>query len=268
MTHLASSRPIRASIICKAVGMGFLDGIAQLPDSRAGLDQYYGDPPSGIRANMVLTPDGAGAFHGRTKAITDDSDQRLLGYLRSHADAIMVGAATIQAEHYGPVRLRAEARAKREQDGYSAAPPLVVVTGRANLPATLPVFAPDGPRTIIATLAKSAEQATELRDVADIIVVGEEELDLGRLIDALAERGLRRILCEGGPYLLSQLIEEDLVDDMCLTLSPYLAGSQPTTTQPASDRLAPTRLALRHVLVHEDLLYLRYSRDKQASQLQ
>jgi riboflavin biosynthesis pyrimidine reductase len=71
---------------------------------------------------------------------------------------------------------------------------------------------------------------------------------------------MRRILCEGGPYLLSTLVEHDLVDDMCLTVSPFLAGRQPTTTASKSHLEAPSRLALRHVLTHEDLLYLRYSR--------
>jgi riboflavin biosynthesis pyrimidine reductase len=240
--------------------MAFVDGVAPLPDSTAGLDPYYGDAPNGVRANMVLTPDGAGAFHGRTKAISDPDDQRLLGYLRSQADAVMVGAATVQAEHYGPVRLGAEARARREQDGYAASPPLVVVTAHANLPLSLAIFDPEGPRPIVATLAQSAERAGGLHDVADVVVVGDDDLDMAHLVALLHDRGLPRILCEGGPFLLSQLIELDLIDDMCLTLSPFLAGSQPTTARPASDRLAPTRLTLRHVLTSDDLLYIRYSR--------
>jgi riboflavin biosynthesis pyrimidine reductase len=92
------------------------------------------------------------------------------------------------------------------------------------------------------------------------MIVGEQTVDLARLIAELGERGLARILCEGGPFLLSQLIEANLVDDMCLTVSPYLAGSQPTTEQPASALEAPTPLHLRHVLTRDDLLYLRYSR--------
>jgi riboflavin-specific deaminase-like protein len=240
--------------------MAFLDGIALLPESDEDLERYYGDPPRGIRANMVLTPDGAGAFHGRTKAITDASDQLLLRHLRTHADAVMVGAATVQAEHYGPVTLSGEARNRREQAGYAAAPPLVVVTAHATLSAKLRLFDPAGPRTIIATVASAAEQAEQLREVADIVVVGETEIDLSRLVEELRARSLHRILCEGGPFLLSQLIEADLVDDMCVTLSPYLAGSQPTTMQPASALANPARLALHHVLTRDDLLYLRYTR--------
>jgi riboflavin biosynthesis pyrimidine reductase len=240
--------------------MAFLDGVALLPDTPSGLDRYYGDPPDGVRANMVLTPDGAGAFDGRTKGITDAADQVLLGHLRGHADAILVGSATVQAERYGPVKLSAESQASRLEQGYTAAPPLVVVTARAILSPALKIFAPEGPRTIVATLANSAERATELREVADVIVVGEDDIDPLRLLAELRARDLTRILCEGGPYLLSQLVEHDLIDDMCLTLSPYLAGSQPTTVQPASHRDKPTRLQLQHVLTRNDLLYLRYGR--------
>jgi riboflavin biosynthesis pyrimidine reductase len=235
-------------------------GATPFPEDLAELDRYYGDAPRGVRANMVTTVDGAGAFHGRTKAISDSTDQALLRQLRGHADAIMVGAATVQAEKYGPVTLSPETRAQREAAGYAGAPPLVIVTASATLSPDLKVFAPDGPRTIVATLASSAAQATALHDVADVIVIGDDAIDLARLIAALRERELHRILCEGGPFLLSQLIEDDLVDDMCLTVSPYLAGAQPTTAQPASAREVPTQLRLRHVLSHDDLLYLRYSR--------
>lgn len=240
--------------------MATVDEIPQLPKTSPELEAYYGDAPHGVRANMVQSIDGAGAFHGRTKAITDPADQELLKHLRGHSDAIMVGAATAQAEKYGPVQLTEQTRAEREEGGYAAVPPLVVVTARAMLPTDLPIFDPAGPRTIVATLETAAAAAERLREVADIIVVGETEIEPERIVAALHDRGLRRILCEGGPFLLSQLIERDLVDDMCLTVSPYLAGSQPTTPQPASAREHPTQLRLRHVLTRNDLIYLRYSR--------
>jgi riboflavin biosynthesis pyrimidine reductase len=242
------------------MGVDAAVGLVELPDSPSGLDAYYADAPDGVRANMVTTVDGAGAFAGRTKAISSDSDQMLLGYLRRQADAVMVGATTIQAEGYGPVHLPDDAQARRVSAGYAATPPLVIVTAHAKLPLTSKIFSGDGPRPIVATLRASAAAAGELREVADVIVVGDNAIEPATIIAALGERGLRRVLCEGGPFLLSTLIEQDLVDDMCLTVSPYLAGSQPTTPQPASARAAPTRLRLRHVLTHDSLLYLRYSR--------
>jgi riboflavin biosynthesis pyrimidine reductase len=234
--------------------------VPPLPTTAADLDPYYADAPHGVRANMVQSIDGAGAFHGRTKSITDPADQLLLKHLRGHADAVLVGGATVQAEKYGPVRLDDEVRRQRTDAGYAAIPPLVVVTARAMLPSDLRIFDPAAPRPIIATLKTAREQAERLEDVADVLFVGDDDLDARRLIDSLHDRDLHRVLCEGGPFLLSQLIEADVVDDMCLTVSPYLAGSQPTTPQPPSAREHPTQLRLRHVLSHNDLLYLRYSR--------
>jgi riboflavin biosynthesis pyrimidine reductase len=234
-------------------------GLPLLPLTDSDLEQYYGDAPRGVRANMVQTLDGAGAFAGRTKRITDPADQTLLKHLRSQADVVLVGAATVQAEKYGPVRLTDAQRDARQANGYAAAPPLAIVTARAMLSLDLRVFDPEAPRPLIFTLAAAAADHPELSAVADVVPLG-AEIDLAQVLAELAERGLGRILCEGGPFVLSQLIEQDLVEEMCLTLSPYLAGSQPTKPQPASLRELPTRLELRHVLTRNDLLYLRYSR--------
>jgi riboflavin biosynthesis pyrimidine reductase len=124
----------------------------------------------------------------------------------------------------------------------------------------LKAFTATDPRTIIVTLTSAEAAADHLREVADVVTVDGDALDPAAILAALRERGLERILCEGGPFLLSQLIEHDVVDDMCLTISPFLAGSQPTRPQPTSALAAPTSLRLRHVLTHNDFLYLRYSR--------
>ncbi|HTR70366.1 MAG TPA: pyrimidine reductase family protein [Mycobacteriales bacterium] len=240
--------------------MTTIAAIPELPTNPEELDRYYGEPPDGVRANMIMTADGAGAFAGRTKPITDDADQVLLRYLRNHADAVMIGSATVQAEHYGPVRLSEEEQATRRAAGHAPLPPLVIVTARALLPTSLRVFHGEGPRPIVATTSRSAATIGDLREVADVIAVGDADIEPETLLATLRDRGLSRILCEGGPYLLSTLVERDLVDDMCLTVSPYLAGSQPTTPQPPSALEAPSALALRHVLRHDDLLYLRYTR--------
>lgn len=236
------------------------EGIPLLPLSDAELDGYYGDAPDGIRANMVQSVDGAGAFHGRTKQITDPADQALLRHLRSHADVVLVGGATVQAERYGPVRLDPAQQQARVDSGYDALPPLAVITARAMLSTDLRMFDPEAPRPLVFTLTASAAEHPELQEVADVVAIGEDDIDPARVVGELRDRGLRRVLCEGGPFILSRLIDADLVDEMCLTISPYVAGSQPTTPQPPSGRDVPTRLSLRHVLTRNDLLYLRYTR--------
>jgi riboflavin biosynthesis pyrimidine reductase len=149
---------------------------------------------------------------------------------------------------------------RREAAGYDDLPRLAVVTGRGRLSPDLRIFTADGPRPIIVTSALAAGAHPELAEVGDVIVAGDDAVDPLTLLQRFRDNGLERVLCEGGPYLLASLIEADVVDDMCVTISPYLAGSQPTKAEPASDRLAPTRLELRHVLQRNGLLYLRYGR--------
>jgi riboflavin biosynthesis pyrimidine reductase len=243
--------------------------VRALPRTTAGLHPLYGDPPQGVRANIVLSLDGGAVFNGKTRPISDDTDLWLLNQLRGYADVVAVGAGTVRAERYGPVRLDAEQEEHRRQSGYAEGPPpFAVVSARAQLDRTLPVFATNGPRPILVTVERSRRQADELADIADVVIAGEDRVDPVAMLEALRERGLRRVLCEGGPTLLASFVEHDLVDDMCLSLAPRFAGPQPVDAvgrpaQPlhATARLAqPITLPLRHVLTHDGMLYLRYLR--------
>lgn len=237
--------------------------VAELPLLPEDLDElaaYYGEQPVGVRANMITALDGAAAFAGRTKAITDTADQALLAFLRSASDVVLAGSATVSAEQYGPVRLREDLRARRTEAGLAALPRLAVVTARGALSPDLRIFGDAEQRPLIVTTARTSADQPRLAELGDVVVAGDSVIDPASMLRALRDLGLGRVLCEGGPYLLSTLVDADLVDDMCLTVTPYLAGSQPTTPQPTSALVAPTRLTLRHVLQRNDLLYLRYSR--------
>jgi riboflavin biosynthesis pyrimidine reductase len=237
-----------------------LADLTLLPESHDELHRYYGEPPHGVRANMIMTSDGAAAFNGRTRPVTDPADQVLLTHLRMYADVVLVGSGTVGAENYGPIRLDDAQRATREAAGYDPLPRLAVVTNSGALSPALRVFTGDGPRPMVVTCARAVAGHPELNDLAEVVLAGDGGLSAPAVIEALAANGLPRVLCEGGPYLLTTLVEADLVDDMCLTLTPYLAGSQPTTPQPASTRDAPIRLELAHLLQRNGLLYLRYTR--------
>ena len=72
------------------------------PDELVAL---YRDPPDGVRVNMIMSLDGAAEFGGRAGPLSDANDQNLLLALRGYADVVLVGAGTVRAEGYGPVRL-------------------------------------------------------------------------------------------------------------------------------------------------------------------
>jgi riboflavin biosynthesis pyrimidine reductase len=96
--------------------------------------------------------------------------------------------------------------------------------------------------------------AGELADKADLVRTD----GLAGAVRALRERGLGRILCEGGPGLFAALVAEGLVDEVDLTVSPLLAGPGPGRIVAGAGH-PPAALALRHVLDEDGMLFLRYA---------
>lgn len=224
----------------------------------SGLARHYLDAPDGVRVNMILSVDGAAAFHGLAGPLSGALDQNLLLALRGYADVVLVGAGTARAERYGPVRLTPDQSAeRRDRWGITDIPPVAVVTRTGHLPASL--FAEAGQRPLLVTTTEVARTRPDLRERADLLLAGDTEVDVRAAIDRLQTRGFRRVLCEGGPTLLDELIAADLVDEMCLTLSPTLAAATPVR-RPGVPLTEPARLSLRHAFVVDDYAYLRYSR--------
>jgi riboflavin biosynthesis pyrimidine reductase len=108
-------------------------------------------------------------------------------------------------------------------------------------------------------LTRSGADGSHLAGIADVVPAGAGAVALPAVLDALSVRGCRHVLCEGGPTLFGELVALDLVDELCLTLSPQLtgAGAGRIVGGPPSP---VRRLALANVLVHDDELFLRYRR--------
>jgi len=118
--------------------------------------------------------------------------------------------------------------------------------------------APPDARTIVITREKaSPELRATAAKTADVIVAGQDKVDLAAAVAALADRGLRRVNCEGGPHLLSQVAAAGLLDELTLTVSPTLAG-------PGAGRIvagaafAARPLTLAQVLTDGGYLFCRY----------
>jgi riboflavin biosynthesis pyrimidine reductase len=220
--------------------------------------------PSGrwLRANMVASADGAAILEGVTAGLSSRGDRHLFFLLRALADVIVVGAATARTENYGPARQRELWRDLRQ--GRPPTPPIAVVSARLDLdPASrLIAAAPPHARTIVITTAQEPPgRRADLAGQADVIVAGEEAVDLNAAVSALADRGHQRMLVEGGPRLLAQFVAADLLDELCLTIGPLLAG-------PGASRIVagpmlgspPLPLQLAHVLEDDGFLLCRYTR--------
>lgn len=165
-----------------------------------------------VRAVMATTLDGVmRGPDGGSRSISSAADQRWFAALRREPDVLLVGAGTIRAEDYRPSRAA-----------------MAVVSRSLHLPASLRMFAEraaqHGPVLLFTTDEAAASAPQDLRDRAEVIPCGSGAVDLARLIDELAVRGLRRIQCEGGPQLLGDLVVANLLDELFLTITPSLLG--------------------------------------------
>jgi riboflavin biosynthesis pyrimidine reductase len=159
------------------------------------------------------------SIDGLSAGLSGKADKRLFKLLRRDCDALLVGAGTFRAENYRPLRLDAERRAWRLARRRAEFPRLVVVSNSLDLDPAHPALADAPVRAAILTTSDIAASA-ELSNVADV-------LRCTNLADGLAKLnslGLTQILCEGGPRLFAALTEEDLIDELRLTLAPLLAG--------------------------------------------
>jgi riboflavin biosynthesis pyrimidine reductase len=94
--------------------------------------------------------------------------------------------------------------------------------------------------------------------VADVIIAGERDVDLATALGALAERGYARVLAEGGPTLNGQLAAAGLLDELCLTLSPLLAGGEAKRILAGPVLLPGPSWRLRSLCEQDGFLFLRY----------
>ena len=224
-------------------------------------------PTAWLRANMVMTVDGAARSpNGLSADISSDADRRVFGRLRGLADVVLAGAGTVRAEGYRPARVKPDFAARRAEAGQMAAPAVALVSRSLDVDLTSALFTEPSTPTIVITSSSSDDaRRAQVAEVADVIVAGDDRVDLHRAVAALNERGLHRIHAEGGPSLLADLAARGLLDELLITLSPVLAGgsyadgsSVPRILAGASIPESPRPLRLHHVLEDDGTLFLSY----------
>jgi riboflavin-specific deaminase-like protein len=194
-----------------------------------------------LAVNMVSSLDGKATIEWRTRGLSTELDRELFHHLRTQADAVMVGAGTARNERYGRMAKSDELREKRERGGLARDPLAIVVSGRLDLPADLPLLNEPEQRVLIAT--GSDATLPGLGQQVEYARVGDDlPLLAARLRD---DYGVRSILCEGGPTLNSYLLAAGLVDELFLTLNPKIAGGAAALTIVAGRELVePAELEL------------------------
>jgi riboflavin biosynthesis pyrimidine reductase len=211
-----------------------------------------------VVADMVASVDGRAAVQGRSVALGHPADRALLRELRTAADAILVGAETLAAERYADL-LDDEQRARRAADGRPAHPVIATISRRLTLPAAdAPVLMEPGVPVVVFTEAAEAPEPALGADLEVVRLPG-GALTLVGVLEELAARGVRGVLCEGGPSLLRLLVAERAVDDVLLTVAPLLAaGDAPAILEGEAFTPDPAVLTLREVHRADDHVFLHY----------
>jgi riboflavin biosynthesis pyrimidine reductase len=244
----------------------YMDGFTNWPLTTYDVDltTFYSYPQPlhrpWVRVNFVSSVDGAVEINGLTAGLGSPPDKRVFDVLRELADVVLVGAGTVRAERYGGVVLSTEAQDRRARRGQAPIPPLAVVSSSARLDPAGPLFVDTVVPPLILTTSDAPQDRRErlIRAGADVAIVGSSTADVGQVLHQLGSRKLLRVLCEGGPHLLGTLAAAEAVDELCLTITPCLAGPGAARIIAGSMLPEPAALKLQTMLVENDVLMLRY----------
>jgi riboflavin biosynthesis pyrimidine reductase len=226
------------------------------------IDRYPRNESPTLRVNFIASVDGAVTVDGLSGGLSGPGDKQVFDTLRMVCDAVIVAAGTIRAENYNALRLDERSRAWRRDHGLPEFPLMVIVSGSLNLDPEQLIFSDAPIPPIVVTHAGApAERRPPIAGVAEIVTVGDDSVDLGAAVAELHARSATQLLCEGGPHLFGALIAADLVDELCLTVSPLLAGG--SAGRISAGPPSPARpMSLRHALTKDDMLFLRYVRSQ------
>ena len=220
------------------------------PADEVDLRTSYGvEATSHVRANFVSSADGSVSLEGKSGTLGNAADRELFQLLRAMSDVVLVGAGTARVENYGGAR---------EVDG--RIPPIAVVSRSLDFDPQARLFTDTKvPPIILSCDSAPADRRRALDGIAEVLVAGDDDVDMNVALDLLAERGLRHVECEGGPHLLGWLIAAGRLDELCLTLAPVIAGGTAGRIVAGLQTQVADRLRLLHVLEDDGYLFLRYS---------
>ncbi|MGX7679835.1 dihydrofolate reductase family protein [Jatrophihabitans sp. DSM 45814] len=226
----------------------------------------------GVRMNFIASIDGGASSAGKSRGLQTPGDNAVFAALRDLADVILVGASTARIEHYRPVRPAAERRSARAALGLAEVPAIAVMSASLELDLDAELFAAVDREAPTLIITGSSAPLTRRNDIIDLAATDTKlvlletpspaggGVDFAAAVRDLKALGYRRILCEGGPRLFAAAILARSVDELCLTVSPMLAG--PSGPRIIDGRQWPEdllpQLRLTGLLLEDDALFCRY----------
>ena len=223
------------------------DELREIPDGRPW-----------VVLNLIASVDGVTSVGGDTSALSHGADKAMFASLRAMSDAVLVGAGTLRAEQYQRIGLDERKLMARRKRGQADIPRLAVVSRKAEFDLASSVITGGHP-LIYTTEGINEMRAMQVEVVAELVRFPGDKVRALSILSDLFDRGCAVLLCEGGPSLASELFNVDAVDEVHLTISPWLVGGGPAGLFPGSFS-RPRRYELRGVLESEGVLFGRWIR--------
>ena len=162
---------------------------------------------------------------------TSREDKLHLFRHRASADAVLLGRTSLERDN---VRLGvpAELQELRIKRGQSRSPLRVIVSNKGRIDDRLKIFQSDvSPIIIFSTKRMAPKNQKALRKMATLHLTGAREVNLATMLNTLRNQyNVSTLACEGGPTLFRSLLEQGLVDQLNLTIAPYLFGGAKAPT--------------------------------------
>ena len=185
-----------------------------------------------VVATFAMTADGKVTTKNYGPVdFTSREDKLHLFRQRALADAVLLGHTSLERDN---VRLGvpAELQDLRIKHGQSCSPLRVIISKKGRIDHRLKIFQSDvSPIIIFSTKRMPSRNQKALREKATLHLTDAKEIDLAAMLKTLRNKYKVRILaCEGGPTLFRSFLEQDLVDQLNLTITPYLFGGEAAPT--------------------------------------
>ena len=239
---VAGERPAQA--IVDGLGLDLADGVV--------------DGRPRVAAAMIASADGRATVSGTSVGLGHPADRALLRELRTAVDAILVGTGTLRAEGYAHL-LDDDQRERRIAGGLDPEPIVATIARRGDVPVEVPLFREPGARIQVYTEAEPPPVDGCAAEVMVHRFAAGGATPAAVLAHLAAERGVRSVLCEGGPTLLRALVAGACVDDVLLTLAPLFAAGDGPAVLEGAPLDPPRRLRLSDLHRAGDHLFLHYA---------
>jgi 5-amino-6-(5-phosphoribosylamino)uracil reductase len=203
-----------------------------------------------------------GSAAPRRLELSNDADFDRVDAVRASCDAILVGAATVRIDNPRLLVRSPDRRRERTARGLPPSPIKVTVTERVELDPHADFFTTGEIEKLVYCASPRLVDARSRLGAVATVVDGGRRVKMRNLTEDLGERGVERLMVEGGGNVHTQFLTGDLVDELQLVVAPFFVGDS-RATRFVSDGCFPwnagRRAELAGVRQIGDVVLLRYA---------